>query len=314
METNKIDINEIKRRGRTAFRTNFLLCVFTALVIALLIEGSTNFFNGMGSSSLSMFEESTETVEGSTEAIYTYMDETTGETYSYTQTEMTQMQTRQTIAQQAAMFIGGHLEGSLGIILKMVLSGMGAFSILFGFLVSNVLEVGCCRFFLINSKRKAYINEVFSYFKKGKYKRQMFIQMYRISYVFCWGLLFIVPGVIKAYQYRLVPYLLADGVERRMEETLQMSKELMEGHKKEAFLMDLSFLGWDIMGVLSLGLLSTFWTNPYKYASRAEFYAEIRRMNEAAFAGFDSTTGNGPAARKGNDPFASYRKFQKKNQ
>lgn len=90
-----------------------------------------------------------------------------------------------------------------------------------------------------------------------------------------WSLLFCIPGIIKMYSYMLVPYLIKDNPELSATETITRSRELMNGHKWEAFVMDLSFIGWYLLGAISLGLVNTFWTNPYHESARARFYLEL---------------------------------------
>lgn len=90
--------------------------------------------------------------------------------------------------------------------------------------------------------------------------------------VFLWSLLFLVPGVIKLYSYRLVPALIADGVAQKPEQILKLSEETMNGHRMEAFILDLSFAGWAILSVFTGGLLGVLFVVPYKMAADAEFY------------------------------------------
>ena len=308
-----MDFKAIKKRGFTAFRANMLLCIAVGLAMAALVIGSTNAFFGSGTSTSYanlMSSLSTETEEGG-EATYTTTDEN-GEEITYTESEINSMYRQYQIMSNVVMFICGHLPVSLGMMFNILILGSGGiFATLVSLFLSNIAEVGCDRFYLVNTRRKAYLNEVFWAFQKGKYKRNMAIQLYRMAYIFAWSLLLIVPGVIKAYEYRLVPYLLAEGEERKLDETLQLSKELMMGHKKEAFLFDLSFLGWDILGAVTLGIGAALFTNPYKFASRAEFYTEIRRLADENYQG-PKYQGSGTGRKGSQDPFAGYHAYQKK--
>lgn len=95
-----------------------------------------------------------------------------------------------------------------------------------------------------------------------------------------WSLLLIVPGICKAYEYRMVPYFLADDPGLSWKEAAEKSKNLMTGNKWKAFLYDLSFLGWDILSVFTCGLLQIFFVRPYKNLADAEVY-RILRESEA---------------------------------
>lgn len=86
----------------------------------------------------------------------------------------------------------------------------------------------------------------------------------RDVFIFLWSLLFLIPGVIKHYSYRMVPYILADDPEIGAMDAITLSRQMMDGHKWNTFVLDLSFLGWDLLSALTLGLLGVFYVNPYK--------------------------------------------------
>ena len=95
-------------------------------------------------------------------------------------------------------------------------------------------------------------------------------------YLTLWFLLLIVPGLIKAYSYRMVPYILAEHPEFSATEVITRSREMMNGHKWQAFKLDLSFLGWILLGTLTLGLVNVFWTAPYMESAQAALYLKLR--------------------------------------
>ena len=98
----------------------------------------------------------------------------------------------------------------------------------------------------------------------------------RDLFVALWTLLFIIPGIVKMYAYSLVPYILAENPEMSGTEAIKLSNEMMKGHKWKAFVLDLSFLGWLLLSVLTLGLVGIFFANPYVYATDAELYKAIK--------------------------------------
>ena len=93
-------------------------------------------------------------------------------------------------------------------------------------------------------------------------------------FIFLWTLLLVVPGVIKAYSYSLVPFIAVSRPELSITETIKESSRLMNGYKFNTFVMDLSFLGWDIINSFSFGIIG-FWLIPYKRLARTGLYFEL---------------------------------------
>lgn len=112
--------------------------------------------------------------------------------------------------------------------------------------------------------RSSYLNAV-----KTLFLRWLFIKL--------WSLLFLIPGMIKAYSYRMVPYLLAENPQMSSQEAFARSKEMMNGNKWNAFVLDLSFIGWHILGGLTLGIVEIFYAAPYHNLANAELYHELKK-------------------------------------
>ena len=72
--------------------------------------------------------------------------------------------------------------------------------------------------------------------------------------ILLWLFLFIVPGFIKAYEYSMIPYLLAENPNITTDEAFSLSKQMTTGQKMDLFVLDLSFLGWIILGLLCFGI------------------------------------------------------------
>ena len=90
-----------------------------------------------------------------------------------------------------------------------------------------------------------------------------------------WTLLLIIPGIIAALSYSMTHYILADNENMTAMEALKKSKEMMDGHKMDYFMLCLSFLGWAILGVFTFGLLY-LWLGPYMSTAQANFYNAIK--------------------------------------
>ena len=142
-------------------------------------------------------------------------------------------------------------------------------------LVFNPLQIGCYAFFKDNVRTHSTdLNMITAGFSDYVHK---FTTMLLMSiYLVLWTLLLIIPGIIKSYSYRMVPFIVQDYPELSAGEVIRKSREMMDGQKMETFKLDLSFLGWFALSLLTLGLVGVFWTNPYFYNTNAALY---RRLN-----------------------------------
>lgn len=95
-------------------------------------------------------------------------------------------------------------------------------------------------------------------------------------YQFLWILLLIVPGIIKGYSYALTPYLLKDHPELKFNAAIEESMRLMSGNKMRLFLLDLSFIGWFLLGLITFGI-AFLWITPYWNTARAAFYEDLMK-------------------------------------
>lgn len=141
---------------------------------------------------------------------------------------------------------------------------------------SDILGIGGIHFFMnsIKEGKAAPISDIFSGFKTN-YGKNAKILIFRNVFLTLWSLLFIIPGIVKSYEYRMIPYLIADYPEKDQDEIFRLSKEMMNGNKGKAFIFDLSFLGWFILGTLALGI-GTLFVLPYYNAACVELYYAIR--------------------------------------
>lgn len=139
--------------------------------------------------------------------------------------------------------------------------------------VENLLKVGGYRFFVLNQNGQPGIGVMLDGFRSGHYGNIVLTMFLRDLFTGLWTLLFVVPGVIKHYEYLMVPYIIAENPGMDYKEAFKISKQMMDGEKMEAFIMDLSFIGWYLLSAITCGLLAVFYVNPYVQASFAEMYA-----------------------------------------
>lgn len=139
------------------------------------------------------------------------------------------------------------------------------------------LTVGGHRFFLkIRKDVNTGIGEVIGNFKDGNYLNVVLIMFLQLLFTALWSLLCVIPGIVKAYEYSMIPYILAVRPDIDRKEAFRLSKTLTNGHKGDLFILDFSFIGWDILSALTCGILSIVYVAPYKYAATAEAYAFLR--------------------------------------
>ena len=93
--------------------------------------------------------------------------------------------------------------------------------------------------------------------------------------IILWTLLFVVPGIIKSFAYAMTPFVLVDNPELSCYEAIKRSQELMKGNKWRYFLLALSFLGWILLGIITLGI-GFFWIAPYIETTNAAFYNDLK--------------------------------------
>lgn len=143
-------------------------------------------------------------------------------------------------------------------------------------LVSNVAQIGCNRYFIENREHKTNIGQVFYGFQGGRYTSVVWVMFLKGLYIFLWSMLLWIPGIIKSYSYMMVPYILAENSRLDKHRVFELSRKMMKGHKWEAFVLGLSFLGWNLLGAFTGGMLSIFYVNPYQHATYAEFYSALK--------------------------------------
>lgn len=149
----------------------------------------------------------------------------------------------------------------------------GGFWGLVTFLIGGTIQLGYAQYLLNQHDGKEFsFNDLFSQFHRFG---QGFAQNFLTGlYVFLWMLLFIVPGIIKAFSYAMTPFIMADHPELSASEAITRSREMMDGHKLELFVLDLTFIGWNILCALTFNIGNIF-LNPYKNAAHAVFYRQI---------------------------------------
>ena len=304
---------ELKAKGKKAFKANYWKSVFMAIILALILGGGTvaggrsalNITNNPSedtSSDTVYVDGDTIDINGYTVSVdgdivtvdgmrlegdgdqllldgkpitvsedgegftwndTTYVMDTDEVTINDTPVDMNEVRF---IAPLIALVVSGVFLAVLGIGLA-----IDAFLL-------NPLEVGCRRFFALNLNQQASVNNIGYVFDHGYIQavKTLFIRDIKLI---GWGLLFIIPGIVKSYEYQMIPYLLAENPAMDTKEAFATSREMMNGNKWKSFVLDLSFIGWELLSVITLGLVGVFYANPYMQQTHAALYETLRYGN-----------------------------------
>ena len=231
---------ELKLRGKQAFKRNYWSAVLVALVMAVV----TGAFGQLGSQT------------GSQNGNQTSLDSFV---FGGNNTQVIALTTFALAA--AAIFA---IAAVVILVLKIV--------------IGNALLVGGYRFFITNQTETPTAGLLAYGFKSGNLGNIILTMFLRDLYIVLWSFLFIIPGIVKSYEYLMVPYILAENPGMDRKEAFLISKQMMMGQKWNVFVLDMSFLGWRILEAITFGIVGVFYVEPYYQATMAELYAANRAM------------------------------------
>ena len=231
--------SELKDRAKNVLHTCYWNSVLVCFILMLLT-------GGVGRESGSGYKGNAEDVKSSWSDLFSMNSDISGTV----------------VALIAAIIVG-----VVGIVLLI--------SVLITLFAINPLVVGAKRFFMVSRQEKAGLGELGFAFKKG-YFNVVKIEFLRGLFTWLWTLLFIIPWIIKGYEYRMIPYILAENPEIDYKEAFHLSKEMMTWEKWNTFVLDLSFILWGILSIFTCMIASVFYVAPYIQHTNAELYAILR--------------------------------------
>ena len=241
---------ELKTKAKEALKRNYWKAVLVSLLIILLSGGfSYGFSSGSGGSSPEEIREITDAYE------------TAGAPFAPVSKDME--------PQEIAIIVIVAI-----VIFMMVFCIIFAIAYAIAAFLYNPVLVGVNRFMLKSVDDKGEVKEVVYAFDHS-YMNVVKTMFFKDLYVFLWTLLFVIPGVYKKYQYRMVPYIMAEHPEMNYKEALELSKNMMDGEKWHAFALDLFFVLWHVLGIITCGILEAFYIAPYQNLTNAELYRTI---------------------------------------
>lgn len=143
--------------------------------------------------------------------------------------------------------------------------------------IQNILYIGERRFYMeTRTYKRTRIGRILYLFKSKNFFHVAWVMLARTIFNALWYLT-IVGGIVKYYEYRMIPFILAEDSSIDRKTAFKASKELMNGNKWEMFKLDLSFILWDLLTILTFGLVGILYANPYNIATKTEFYLAVRR-------------------------------------
>ena len=264
---------ELKSKAKFSFKRNYWKSVLISLILALLVGG--------GSSGSSISSAVSNNLIGSSDSSVTddyFNDDSSlydGNDFyddTYDGNVEDDIDDLNSMADNTAgmMAIGIFL-----MVFIMMFVVLMAVVILLDVFIFNPLEVGCKKYYLRNLNEPAQVGNI-GYAFDNNYKNITKTMFFRDLFTVLWTLLFIIPGIVKSYEYQMIPYLLADNPQMTKEQAFEESKRMMQGQKWKAFVLDLSFIGWNILSALTLGILGIFYVQPYMDATHAALYEALR--------------------------------------
>ena len=158
------------------------------------------------------------------------------------------------------------------------MTGIGVIAV---FLVAGALQFGLARVTTNCAKGAPWeISQMFNGFTED-YAKTLILHLLHSIFLFLWTMLLVIPGIVKSYSYALVYYLQQEpeNVHKEPVDLITQSREWMCGHKWQLFCLDLSFIGWYLLGALCFGI-GTLFVVPYHQMARANFYLALRAEKE----------------------------------
>ena len=272
---------ELKDKAKVSFKANYWKTVFVALVLMVVVGGMS--FYSSGSSVSSAVTTPAATTTSSQTADNVSVDIRDGKVKVdvdgadggkvHVNMDADDFVENQDFS-YAAPFVGpaAVLFGFSVFLLLLIV--MAVAIAIYVFVVSP-LEVGAQRFFVRNLNQPSEVKELaFGY--DNNYKETVKTLFLRDLFIMLWALLLIIPGIYKSYEYRMIPYLFAEDPTMTKDRAFAESKRMMYGHKWNTFVLDLSFLGWNILSALTLGILGAFYVGPYQAQTNAALYEKLR--------------------------------------
>lgn len=281
-------IGMLKEKAKSVLKGFYWKAVVVSLIVGLL-AGSSGGSVGRGpsQSDIDDFKESifqvTETPEPSI-SFDTYIENEDGSRdYSYNSDESSgalenyfqSIYDDPTLSDsEKAYGIASAFSAITGIVMAIVIIAM-ILAIIYAIFVAQPIRVGQWKFYLESRRGNSNIVNVFAQFRSGNYLNTVKTQFMVSLEVFLWSLLFIIPGIVKSYELFLVPFIVAENPQIDYKRAKEISRKTMEGEKFNLWVLQLSFIGWYLLGAIII--IGGLFVEPYCNATMTEFYCCMKQ-------------------------------------
>lgn len=158
-----------------------------------------------------------------------------------------------------------------------------SFTIIGSLLLIGAIEFGYCAYLITVTRNKdSDFGKLLSGF--NRFGDVCITGILKWLFTGLWSLLFVIPGIVKSYSYAMTMYIMQDHPELSGNDAITKSRQMMDGHKFDLFILDLSFIGWYLLGALTFGILIIFYVEPYRQVTRTNFYEQLRMDYEGLTA------------------------------
>lgn len=265
---------QLKEKAKYALKVNYWKVVAVAFLMTIIIGGlASGYSYNYTSSDISDYEESYDDDDYSDDYDDLY-NELYGDMYDDIYDDSYDDMMDEEIAAVTLLVV----MCVVLIIIMIVMVIALVISLLWSGFIANPVMVGANRFFYKSLNEKAEVKELLFSFDSN-FKNIAKVMFFKTLYQMLWTFLFIIPGIVKSYEYRMIPYLMGENPNLTKEQAFALSKQMMDGQKWDAFVLDMSFLGWEILSGFTGGILGYFYVTPYRYLTEAALYEELSLKN-----------------------------------
>ena len=287
---------ELKKQALTCFKRNYLKIILVVFIVNIIVNGGYQFNTIMTNINNPI---DTKIVDNGYKISQTIMSGNSKSNYEIVNELVDNISNK--------VSVGGHSSGVIGSLFNQITKSnsivLGSLNAINLYLLNNkiniiyisligiiiimflkifildVFKIGYIRFFLEQRRYNTNISKIlfpFSVRKNFSLGIKIFIKN---IYQFLWNLT-IIGGIIKHYEYYMYNYILAENPNITKKQAFKLSKQIMYGNKFNMFKLDLSFILWDILNILTLGFLDILFLEGYKACVRAEAYMKLRINNK----------------------------------
>jgi uncharacterized membrane protein len=262
-------ISEVKQRGKATFKAGYWKCVLVAFIMTLVTGGLGSCSSNMSGFNMNKSSASDSVVDDDMDL----EDILSGNIEADDMDEL-----NDTVDQLANELVSSPYLGAIvGVVIGIFVIAL-IVSCAISFFLIMPLTVGALKFFKDASEHREYDIGRIGYSFSGHYMNIVKICFLMSLKTFLWSLLLFIPGIIKSYEYRMIPFILTDDPTISSADAFKRTKEMMNGNKWHSFLLDLSFFGWILLACITLGIVGVLYAFPYIYCTEAELYLTLRGL------------------------------------